>query len=95
MSSTQPTYSLTHFLRNHRAHLERIKETRTPEVLTVNGEAELVVIDRESYQEIQDRLQRVETIEAIREGFAAAERGEMKPVRQVFAEMKAKYGIRG
>jgi predicted transcriptional regulator len=37
----------------------------------------------------------VETIAAIREGLAAAERGESKPAEQVFAEMKAKYGIQG
>jgi predicted transcriptional regulator len=37
----------------------------------------------------------VETIAAIREGLAAAERGALKPAEQVFAEMKVKYGIQG
>jgi len=36
----------------------------------------------------------METIAAIREGIESAERGELKPAEQVFAEMKAKYGIR-
>ena len=42
-------HSLTDFLRNHKAHLERLKETRMPEVLTVNGRAEVVVLDAEAY----------------------------------------------
>lgn len=35
----------------------------------------------------------METIAAIREGIAGAERGELKSAEQVFAEMKARYGI--
>ena len=47
------------------------------------------------YQELLDRLYQMETIAAIREGIESAERGELKPAEQVFAEMKAKYGIHG
>ena len=93
MLDTRRIYSLTDFLRNHKAHIGRIKKDRAPEVLTVNGKAELVVIDPESYQEMQERLQRAETVAAIQEGLAAAERGELKPAEQVLAEMKVKYGI--
>ncbi len=95
MVDVREIHPLTDFLRNHKAHIQRIKESRTPEVLTVNGKAELVVLDPESYQEMQERLQRMETIAAIREGLAAAERGEMKPAEQVFEEMKAKYDLQG
>jgi PHD/YefM family antitoxin component YafN of YafNO toxin-antitoxin module len=95
MVDVREIHPLTDFLRNHKAHIQRIKETRTPEVLTVNGKAELVVLDPESYQEMQERLQRMETIAAIREGLAAAERGETKPAEQVFEEMKAKYDLQG
>lgn len=42
-----------------------------------------------------EKLERLEIIEAIREGLASAERGELKPAKQVFAEMRAKYGLRG
>lgn len=84
---------LTTFLRNHKSLIGQIKETRLPQVLTVNGKAEVVVLDPDSYQEMADKAARLETIEAIREGLAAAERGEMKPAEQVFAEMKTKYGL--
>ena len=93
MLDTRQIHPLTDFLRNHKAHIARLKETRIPEMLTVNGRAELVVQDAGSYQALLDRLHHMETLAAIREGIASAERGEMKPVEQVFAEMRAKYGL--
>mgnify|MGYP001053474703 FL=1 len=88
-------YSLTDFLRNHKAYLARLKETKTPEILTVNGRAELVIQDAESYQDLLDRLHHMETLTAIQEGIASAARGEGKPAAQVFSEMQAKYGLHG
>ena len=88
-------HPLTDFLRNHKAHVTRLKETHAPEVLTVNGKAELVVQDAASYQRLLDRLHHMETIAAIQEGMASAERGELKPATQVFAEMRARYGLQG
>ncbi|MGH2347133.1 MAG: hypothetical protein ACRDG4_18045 [Chloroflexota bacterium] len=95
MLDTRQIHPLTDFLRNHKAHMARLKETRTPEVLTVNGRAELVVQDADSYQALLDRLYHMETLAAIREGIASAQRGELKPAEQVFAEMQAKYGLQG
>jgi predicted transcriptional regulator len=40
-----------------------------------------------------DRLSRMETIAAIQEGMASAERGELKPAAQVLDEMRARYGL--
>ena len=40
-----------------------------------------------------DRLHHMETIAAIQEGMASAERGELKPAAQVFEEMRACYGL--
>jgi PHD/YefM family antitoxin component YafN of YafNO toxin-antitoxin module len=93
MLDAREIHSLTDFLRNHKAHVKRLKKTRAPEVLTVNGKAELVVQDAESYQQLLDHLHHMETLTAIQEGMASAERGELKPAAQVFAEMRAKYGI--
>ena len=45
MLDTREIHSLTGFLRNHKAHVTRLKETHAPEVLTVNGKAEVVVQD--------------------------------------------------
>ena len=93
MLDTRDIHPLTDFLRNHKAHITRLKETQAPEVLTVNGKAELVVQDAASYQLMLDRLQHMETLAAIQEGMASAERGELKPAAQVLDEMRAKYGV--
>ena len=37
----------------------------------------------------------METLTAIQEGIASAERGGGKPAEQVFSEMQAKYGLHG
>lgn len=93
MLDTREIHSLTDFLRNHKAHVTRLKKTQTPEVLTVNGKAQLVVQDAASYQSMLDRLRHMETLAAIQEGMASAERGELKPAAQVLAEMRAKHGL--
>jgi PHD/YefM family antitoxin component YafN of YafNO toxin-antitoxin module len=93
MLHTREIHSLTDFLRNHKAHITRMKKTHAPEVLTVNGKAEVVVQDAASYQVMLDRLHHLETIAAIQEGMASAERGELKPAAQVLDEMRARYGL--
>ena len=93
MLDTREIHSLTDFLRNHKAHLARLKETQAPEVLTVNGKAEVVVQDAASYQLMQEHLNHMETLAAIQEGMASAERGELKPAAQVLDEMRSKYGL--
>ena len=93
MLDTREIHSLTDFLRNHKAHVARLKETHAPEVLTVNGKAEVVVQDAASYQTMLDRFHHMETVAAIQEGMASAERGELKPAAQVFDEMRTKYGL--
>ncbi len=62
-------------------------------MLTVNGKAEVVVQDAASYQLMLERLHHMETIAAIQEGMASAERGELKPAAQVLDEMRARYGL--
>ena len=53
-------------------------------VLTVNGKAEIVVQDAKSYQRLLDLAERLETIEAVKEGLASVERGEGRPMDEVF-----------
>ena len=93
MLDARDIHPLTDFLRNHKAHVKRLKKTHAPEVLTVNGKAAVVIQDAESYQQMIDRLRHIETIAAIQEGMASAERGELKPAAQVLDEMRAKYGL--
>jgi hypothetical protein len=39
-----------------------------------------------------ERLDRIETLEAIRQGLEEAERGESTPAREVFPELIAEHG---
>jgi hypothetical protein len=47
--------SLTDFARNAKTHLDRLRRTGRPELLTVNGKAEVVVQNAAAYQRLIDR----------------------------------------
>jgi PHD/YefM family antitoxin component YafN of YafNO toxin-antitoxin module len=85
---------LSDFQRNAKAHIKRLKRTGKPEVLTVNGEAQVVVQDAASYQKLLDQLGNGSPHALLREGLAQADRGEGRPMRQVLEEIAAKAGIR-
>ena len=60
MVDVQNIHSLTEFKRNANSYIETIRSTKAPIVLTVNGEAAVVVQDAIAYQERIDRLKAVE-----------------------------------
>ena len=66
MVHLEDIHSLTDFQRNTKEHIQRLKETGRPEVLTVNGKAEIVVQDAASYQKLLELIDRTEAIEGIR-----------------------------
>lgn len=51
MINLEDIRSLTDFQRNTKSHLQRLKSTGRPEVLTVNGKAELIVQNAAAYEE--------------------------------------------
>jgi hypothetical protein len=53
-------HSLTDFLRNTKFHMSRMKRSKRPLVLTVNGRAELIVQDARSYQALLELADRAE-----------------------------------
>lgn len=85
--------SVTEFQRNIKDYVGRLKENKTPLVLTINGRAELVVQDAESYQLMLERLERAETIAAIRSGLKDAEEGRMETLEDAAAALRAKHGL--
>ena len=56
MVNVQNIHSLTEFKRNANSYIETIRSTKAPIVLTVNGEAAVVVQDAIEYQALIDRL---------------------------------------
>jgi prevent-host-death family protein len=85
--------SVTEFQRNIKDYVSRLKKQKTPLVLTVNGRAELVVQDAESYQEILDRLERAEAVAAIRTGMEQFGRGEGIPLHDAETRLRKKHGF--
>jgi hypothetical protein len=51
--------SLTDFARNTKSHLQRLKRTGRPELLTVNGKAEVVVQNATAYQRLIESLEKL------------------------------------
>jgi PHD/YefM family antitoxin component YafN of YafNO toxin-antitoxin module len=86
-------HSVTEFQRNLKSYVGRLKEKRTPLVLTVNGRAELIVQNADSYQELLDRLERAETLAAIRQGMKQFERGQGIPLQQAERRLRKKHGF--
>ena len=86
-------HPLSEFQRGVKMFLDRLKETKSPIVLTVNGKAAAVVQDAESYQKLIDRLELLESVAKIRQSIKEFEQGEGMPLNQAFAEFKEKYGI--
>ena len=68
MKLTRDIHSLSTFKRDTAKLMRQMKKTRAPVVLTVNGKAELVVQDAESYQQLLEAKERMEAIEGIKRG---------------------------
>jgi prevent-host-death family protein len=86
-------HSLTDFQRNARTYIDRVKASKHPLVVTVNGSAEVVVQDAESYQAMVDRLRELEDLAAIRNGVAQAEAGDTRPALEALRELRQRHGI--
>jgi prevent-host-death family protein len=85
--------SLNDFTSNATEAIERLKETGQPQVLTVDGRPEAVVLDVASFQRLLELADRADAIRGIREGLESAARGEGRPAREVYEEFRAKYGL--
>lgn len=93
MVEVPDTYTLTDFQQDAPTIIGKIKESKRPLVLTVDGCPEVVVQDAESYQALLDRLREMEDLAAIREGLAQADAGDARPAREVFAELRQKHDL--
>lgn len=90
MISLKDIESLTAFKRNTNEYVKKMKKSGNPLVLTVNGKAELVVQDAESYQRMLEILDRAETIEALREGLDSVRQGRTMSLDDFDKEMRKK-----
>jgi prevent-host-death family protein len=84
--------SLSNFKRETAKFLRRMKKTRRPVVLTVNGKAELVVQDAESYQALLAAKERLEVVEGISRGLEDIKRGKGRSAEAFFSEFFPRHG---
>lgn len=89
VSSIKP---LSDFVRNTKSHVQRIRATGEPEVLTVNGEAAVVVQDASAYEEMSALAEQARqdtrllaALEHFRKG------GKGKSAEKIFAQLERKY----
>ncbi|MEX2244594.1 MAG: hypothetical protein WD716_12190 [Fimbriimonadaceae bacterium] len=80
---------LTDFLRNHKAHIESLKESGEPEILTVNGRAEAVILSATAFQEMLKKLYESEVRADLLEGMLAAERGDVLDLDDAVREINS------
>ena len=93
MIRTANIHSLTEFRKNAKDHLDRLAETKEPEVLTVNGEAKGVLLSPESYDELVADAEYARNLKAIRRGMDAVRNSETIPAEDVFAEVRDVLGL--
>ena len=86
-------HSLSDFKRNTSEFLDRMRGNGHPVVLTINGKAELVVQDAESYQRLLDRVDELEALDGIKRGLSDVEAGRVTPLRQFEKEFRAKHAL--
>ena len=85
---TKDIQAMTTFRRNPGAFMRRLKETKRPLVLTVNGKAEAVLQDAEAYQHLLDVAAQADAAEGIRQGLEDVKNGHTRPAREVFDEIR-------
>ena len=86
-------HSLSDFQRNTKGHIRKLKKTGKPAVLTVNGQAEVVVQSAEAYQKLLDDHELLESIRGISRGLEQAKRGEGRPMRGFLAALANEHGL--
>lgn len=87
---SQDINSLSNFKRNTSDFLGRLKETKSPLVLTLNGVSELVVQSAEGYQELLNRLEYLETVVGIQRGLTELAEGQALPAIESLEKLRDK-----
>jgi prevent-host-death family protein len=80
---------LTEFQRNAKMHLARVNDTGRPEVLTVNGKAEAVLVGATVYERMVAAMEEIETLRSIQRGLDDMDAGNLTPADEFHARLRA------
>jgi hypothetical protein len=95
MINLKDIHSLSEFQRNVRFHVEHLKKTGRPEVLTVHGQAELVVQHADAYQKLLNLAANAAAIVGIQRGLQGIGEGTGEDAADAFASLERELGIQG
>ncbi|MCB9965314.1 MAG: type II toxin-antitoxin system Phd/YefM family antitoxin [Rhodospirillales bacterium] len=79
------------FSRKPAEHIKRLKETGLPEVLTVNGRAELVIQDAQAYEEMASLIYSLRQIVIAKQQH---DRGEATSADEAFTRLSEKLAAK-
>jgi PHD/YefM family antitoxin component YafN of YafNO toxin-antitoxin module len=83
--------SLTEFKQNSTNILSYIKETHNPTVLTVNGKAEAVLLDPETYQNMVKKISLLNDSKNIQMSLIEMENDDGIPAEEIFKKLHEKF----
>ena len=95
LDTTQEVQPLTTFLDKPVDLIRQIKATHRPITLTVEGQPAVILQDPTEYQRLLDLASEADEEEGLRQGLEDIAAGRTRPAREVFAELREEYGIRG
>jgi hypothetical protein len=93
MIDLRDIHPLSDFQRNARAYVQRLKKTGRPEVLTVHGQAELVVQHADAYQRLVDLAANAAAIVGIQRGLQGMIEGTGEDADDTFRSLEDELGI--
>jgi prevent-host-death family protein len=94
MNVVRDIQSLSVFKRDASKIIKQIKSTKVPVVLTVNGKADAVIMDAESYQNLVEAKEYAETVAVLKERIGELNSGvECQTMEEVFSELAKEYGV--
>ena len=86
-------HALSDFSRNSRRFIQRLKKTGKPSVLTVNGQAEVVIQSAKAYQKLIKNQELLDSLRGISRGLEQANRNEGRSMRLVIEKLARERGV--
>ncbi len=81
-------HPLSDFLRNAKARIGELKKSGEPAILTVNGQAEAVLLSAEAYENFMEELETERTLNATHQGALEALRSGQIAANELIASLK-------
>ncbi len=88
MFQLEDIHPLTDFQRNAKSHLNRVNKTGRPEVLTVNGRAEAILIGRKAYEKMHEAMEELDAIKSIQVSLKEMAVGKTLPAKAVHQRLR-------